>query len=133
VAAPAPLQEAGVTALEMPGGYYEELARAYQARRAVFLEGLERAGLPFTTPQGAYYTLVDVSAIRDRLGAPDDVAVCRELVLRAGVAAVPGSSFFSRAEDGRDVVRLAFPKRLETLREAGSRLVAFTEGLGLAP
>jgi aminotransferase len=133
VAAPAPLQEAGVTALGMPDAYYEGLTRAYQERRDVFLEGLERAGLRFSTPQGAYYTLVDVSAIRERLGAPDDVAVCRELVLRAGVAAVPGSSFFSQPHEGRDIVRLAFPKRVETLREATAHLAGFTGSLGLGP
>jgi aminotransferase len=35
---------------------------------------------------------------------------------------VPGSSFFSRPELGRTLVRFAFPKREETLREAVSRL-----------
>jgi aspartate/methionine/tyrosine aminotransferase len=129
VAAPAPLQEAGVTALRMPDSYYEGLGRAYQERRDVFLAALSETGLPFTTPQGAYYTLVDVSAIRDKLGLRDDVEVCRELVLRAGVAAVPGSSFFADPSEGRDLVRLAFPKRLETLREAGARLASFAASI----
>jgi aspartate/methionine/tyrosine aminotransferase len=35
---------------------------------------------------------------------------------------VPGSSFFSRPELGRHVVRFSFCKRLETLRAAGERL-----------
>jgi aspartate/methionine/tyrosine aminotransferase len=131
VAAAAPLQEAGITATSMPEAYYAELSRAYQERRDVFLEGLAEARLSCSTPQGAYYTLVDVSAVRSRLGLEDDVALCRELVLRAGVAAVPGSSFFSRPQDGRDVVRLAFPKRVETLQQATARLASFMESLGL--
>jgi len=35
---------------------------------------------------------------------------------------VPGSSFFSRPEDGRALVRFAFCKREETLDEAARRL-----------
>jgi aminotransferase len=59
--------------------------------------------------------------IRD-LTALDDVAFARRLIADPGVAAVPGSSFFSRAELGRTKLRFAFPKRLETLRAASERL-----------
>jgi aminotransferase len=125
VAAPAPLQEAGVVALRFPDKYYEELARAYAERRDVFLGGLEGTSLNAFRPEGAYYSMVDVGGLRARLELPDDVALSRELVLRAGVAAVPGSSFFFDPEAGRDLIRLAFPKRLETLREAATRLAEF--------
>jgi hypothetical protein len=37
---------------------------------------------------------------------------------------VPGSSFFSRPELGSHLLRFAFPKRVETLEEAGRRLRA---------
>jgi aminotransferase len=129
VAAPAPLQEAGIVAMGMPTAYFRDLARAYQERRDVFLAGLDQTGLPFTTPEGAYYTLVDVSGIREAVGARDDVELCRELAVRAGVAAVPGSSFFADPARGRDLIRLAFPKRLETLREASARLTGFVRTL----
>jgi aminotransferase len=56
------------------------------------------------------------------LGFDDDVAAARYLVSEVGVAAVPGSSFFSRPELGRTKLRFAFPKRLETLRAASERL-----------
>jgi aminotransferase len=36
---------------------------------------------------------------------------------------VPGSSFVSRPELGRDLVRFAFCKKLETLEAAGERLL----------
>ena len=35
---------------------------------------------------------------------------------------MPGSSFYSRPELGRTKLRFAFPKKLETLREAEARL-----------
>jgi aminotransferase len=38
------------------------------------------------------------------------------------VAAVPGSSFFSRPELGRTKLRFAFPKRIGTLQDAAERL-----------
>jgi aminotransferase len=125
VAAPAPLQEAGVVALGLPEAYYRELSDAYAERRDVFLGGLEGTALQAARPQGAYYTMVDVGEVRSRLGVTDDVALCRELVVQAGVAAVPGSSFFSDPAAGRDLIRLAFPKKLETLRVAAERLAAF--------
>ena len=125
VAAPAPLQEAGVVALGLPDAYFRELSESYAERRDVFLGGLEGTALRATRPQGAYYTMVDVGEVRRRLGVPDDVALCRELVVQAGVAAVPGSSFLSDPAASRDLIRLAFPKKLETLRVAAERLAAF--------
>jgi aminotransferase len=125
VAAPAPLQEAGVTAMRLPDAYYEDLARGYSERREVFRSGMEGSGFDVEMPEGAYYALAGIRNLREALGLADDTAFCRELVLRAGVAAVPGSSFFIDPPRGRDMVRFAFPKRLETLREATARLVDF--------
>jgi aspartate/methionine/tyrosine aminotransferase len=116
VGAPAPLQEAAVTALNLPESYYEELADGYVQRRDVFLAALDAAGLSYTRPAGAYYVLVDVS----RYGVEDDVDFCEWLARSVGVAAVPGSSFFH--EPVRHLIRFHFAKRLDTLREAGDRL-----------
>jgi N-succinyldiaminopimelate aminotransferase len=52
------------------------------------------------------------------------VAVATTLVEHAGVATVPGSSFFSRPEEGAHLVRFAFCKSLATLEEARRRLLA---------
>jgi len=127
VAAPTPLQEAGVAALEMPDAYYRDLAGSYQDRRDLFLEQTSATAFGMYRPEGAYYAMAEVGGLRERIGAADDVAFCRELVLRAGVASVPGSSFFADARLGRDLIRFAFPKRLETLGEAAERLASFSE------
>jgi aspartate/methionine/tyrosine aminotransferase len=68
--------------------------------------------------RGAYYIMADVS----HLGLGDDVQVAMHMTREVGVAVVPGSSFFSRPELGKHLVRFAFCKRLETLEEAGARL-----------
>ncbi|HEX2030421.1 MAG TPA: aminotransferase class I/II-fold pyridoxal phosphate-dependent enzyme [Actinomycetota bacterium] len=120
VGAPTPLQHAGVTALKLPDTYYETVAREYAERRALLLEILEEAGFKAQPPRGAYYVLADVS----HLGWGSDVEVAMRLVRDVGVAVVPGSSFFSRAELGQHLVRFSFCKRLETLRAAGERLRA---------
>ena len=59
VGAAAPLQEAGARALALPPSYYAELARAYQKRRDLLLDGLREAGLECSTPKGAYYIMSD--------------------------------------------------------------------------
>ncbi len=118
VGAPAPLQEAGAVALGFPESYYEKLAENYRGRRDLLLGMLERAGFRCFRPRGTYYIMTDISAF----GFPDDVTFARYLVEEIGVAAVPGSSFYSRAEDGRQQVRFAFCKTDDTLRAAGERL-----------
>jgi aspartate/methionine/tyrosine aminotransferase len=123
VAAATPLQMAGVVALGLPASYYERMRADYQARRDVMLRVLRDAGLAADVPQGAYYVMADISS----LGQANDVAAARWLVEDVGVAAVPGSSFFSRPDLGSHLLRFAFPKKLETLEEAGRRLLGIRE------
>lgn len=118
VAAPTPLQVAGIEALGLPRSILVRTAEEYAERRAVMLRILAEAGFEATAPEGAYYVMADVT----RLGFDDDVAAARYLVEVAGVAAVPGSSFFSRPGMGAHLLRFAFCKRLETLEAAGERL-----------
>jgi aminotransferase len=119
VAAPAPLQVAGVTALEMPASYYERIRVEYEERRTTMVRLLGEAGFAAPPPKGAYYVMADVS----HLGLGEDVETARHLVEEVGVASVPGSSFFSRPELGRSIVRFAFCKKLDTLQRAGERLL----------
>ena len=118
VGAPTPLQEAGAAALRLPDAYYRQLISSYQERRELMLTILAEVGLRPITPAGAYYIMTDTSA----LGLDDDTAAATALVRRARVAAVPGSSFYSRPELGRSKLRFSFSKKLATLEEAGRRL-----------
>jgi aspartate/methionine/tyrosine aminotransferase len=120
VGAAAPLQEAGTVAMSLPDVYYEELARAYRERRDVLIAALESAGFRTYQPDGAYYVMTDIAGLA--AAGEDDVAFARRLVADSGIAAVPGSSFYSRPELGRTKIRFAFPKRLETLAAATERL-----------
>jgi aminotransferase len=55
-------------------------------------------------------------------GFSDDVSFARHLVSGVGVAAVPGSSFYSDAAAGRQRLRFHFARRRETLEAAVERL-----------
>jgi aspartate/methionine/tyrosine aminotransferase len=118
VGAAAPLQAAAVVALDFPDSYYDELVGGYRARRDALIPPLRAAGFRVHVPAGAYYVMTDIRDLTDE----DDVTFAMRLIRDPGVAAVPGSSFFSRPELGRTKLRFAFPKRLETLAAAAERL-----------
>jgi aminotransferase len=118
VGAAAPLQQAGVLALNMPDSYYEKLAKDYQDRRDMLLGILGGAGFRCFRPDGAYYIMTDIGDF----GFADDYAFVRHMIEQAGVAAVPGSSFFADSSEGNTIIRFCFCKKYETLEEAGVRL-----------
>jgi aminotransferase len=55
-------------------------------------------------------------------GFSDDLSFVRHLIENVGVAAVPGSSFFSDSKAGSALIRFCFCKKYETLEMAGDRL-----------
>jgi len=116
VGAAAPLQEAAVTALNFDDVYYSGLQDIYTKKRDLFLKGLDDIGLTYTTPQGAYYIMVDIR----EFSSNNDIRFCEWLAKEVGVAAVPGSSFFR--EDVNHLIRLHFAKKTDTLEEALNRL-----------
>lgn len=118
VGAAAPLQAAAASALQAPPEYYTSLAASYAARRARLLGILRGAGFVCYEPRGAYYVMTDIRGF----AFADDVAFVRHLVTEIGVAAVPGSSFFSDKRHGSQHVRFCFCKKDETLAAAESRL-----------
>jgi aminotransferase len=119
VGAPAPLQRAGVAAMQLPANYYEELAKLYHQKRARILQILDAVGIPYFLPKGAYYVFADISAF----GYKNDVEFTEFLIKEIGVAVVPGSSFFSNADKGKNFIRFCFSKKLETLAKAQERLL----------
>jgi len=119
VGAAAPLQQAGITALRLDDGYYHKLREDYLKRRDRLLAALEAAGFQCFKPYGAYYIMTDVSGF----GFPDDIEFTRHLIENVGVAAVPGSSFYSQRSLGSQQVRFTFCKKDTTLDEAARRLM----------
>lgn len=116
VGAAAPLQEAVIPGLKFGQDYYDGLLAEYTHKRDLFLKGLDDLKLAHTTPEGAYYVLLDIS----EFGYDSDLKFCEDLAEKVGVGAVPGSSFFR--EPVNHLIRFHFAKRDETLLDALNRL-----------
>jgi aminotransferase len=114
ICAPTPFQKAGVEALSLPSSFYDDLSASYEERREILYEGLRDAGLDPVKPDGAYYMMA-----RYPTDEPDEEFALR-LVREAGVAVVPGSSFYT--EGDADWVRFTFSRNEETLEAAVDRL-----------
>lgn len=124
VGAAAPLQKAACAGLSLGEDYYRQLTQTYTEKRQLFLQGLDKIGLSYYEPQGAYYVLVDISAFNP---FKTDFEFCEWLIKEVGVAAVPGSAFFKHPE--YRYIRFHFAKQEQTLIAALQRLSKFKEKL----
>jgi aminotransferase len=122
VGAAAPLQEASAIALTFENDYYQQVSKDYAQRRDLILRILQTAGFVCYQPRGAYYVITDIS----RFGFADDVSFIRHLIEDAGVAAVPGSSFYNDPAHGQQQIRFCFCKKYETLESAGKKLLSLS-------
>lgn len=113
-----PGQHAIATALELGDDYYADYVADYRRRRDVLLDGLREVGFDVRAPQGTYFATVD---IRD-LGYEDGWAFCEMLPAEVGVAAIPNVAFYDDVEEGGPLVRFAFCKTEDTIREGLARL-----------
>jgi aminotransferase len=118
VCAPAPLQYGvAVGVRDLDQTFYTGLVRDYQAKRNRFCLSLNKAGLPPSVPQGAYYVLADVSRLLGKSGK----ARAMHLLDQTGIAGVPGEAFFTSA-DGHRFMRFCFAKTDADLDEACRRI-----------
>ena len=118
VCAPAPLQ-AGVAAglRELKPDFYTGLGVEYAAKRKLICDTLTAIGLTPFVPQGAYYVLADASS----LPGTNSKEKAMHLLHAAGVASVPGKSFYAGA-GGEQMLRFCFAKTDADLAEACRRL-----------
>jgi methionine aminotransferase len=101
--------------------HVEELPAFYQAKRDFFCDQLESSRFTFTRAAGTYFQLVDYSQIRPDL---NDVEMSLWMTREHGVASIPISVFYQNPPEGQRIIRLCFPKREETLRQAAEKLCA---------
>ncbi|MEX2217633.1 MAG: aminotransferase class I/II-fold pyridoxal phosphate-dependent enzyme [Phycisphaerales bacterium] len=125
-----PLQHGAAAALT-PGGEGEAhiaSLRAQLREARDYLSGaLTELGFVVYPPAGTYFIMADHTRLSPRLGIdPEqpgaDVAFCRALTEKIGVAAIPPSPFYEDPARGRRLARFAFCKRSATLEEAVRRL-----------
>ncbi|HEY8922760.1 MAG TPA: aminotransferase class I/II-fold pyridoxal phosphate-dependent enzyme [Polyangia bacterium] len=116
----APFQEAlgDVLPRAAADGFYEDLRRAYRARRDRLAVVLREAGFEALPVEGAYFLLVDLAG----RWTGGDVSFCKRLVTEVGVAAIPTSVFYEVPAGAPQLARFCFAKRDETLAAAAERL-----------
>jgi methionine aminotransferase len=112
-----PAQWAFAEILERDPQHYLDLPKFYQAKRDHFRELLATSRFKLLPVSGAYFQLVDYSAISDK----DDLNFCEWLIREAGVAAIPVSAFYETPPNSR-LVRFCFAKNDDTLAAAAERL-----------
>lgn len=112
-----PAQWAFAHMLDADPQHYLDLPAFYQARRDRLRELLAPSRFKLLPVRGAYFQLVDYSAIKSL----DDLSFCEWLVREGGVAAIPVSAFYEAPPDAQ-LVRLCFAKSDETLVAAAERL-----------
>uniref|UniRef100_A0A7N0R9Z7 Aminotransferase class I/classII large domain-containing protein n=2 Tax=Kalanchoe fedtschenkoi TaxID=63787 RepID=A0A7N0R9Z7_KALFE len=134
--APAPFQEAALTALKCSSEYFVSLRRDYESRRDFVVKLLSRVGFHVAVqPLGSFFVFAEMP----QLCPLSDVEFVKELIKQAGVVAVPGCGFFhkgSSGDGGTDhryqsrYIRFAFCKSVKTLTEAALRIGNLVDASG---
>jgi aspartate/methionine/tyrosine aminotransferase len=96
-----------------------QIRLTFQRRRDHLLAALRGIGLRCITPDGAFYTMVDVHEYGSSLGVA-------ETFLEAGVVTVPGNAF---GREGEGFLRVSFCADLPVLSEGVERMGAALNGL----
>ena len=115
-AVPTFVQEAALTALTTDPS---PMVETYHKRRDYVCQRLQKMGLTFPEPEGAFYVFVDIS----RFGLSSG-EFCTRMIKEAKVAAVPGSCFGAEG-----YIRLSYCCSDENLRKGLDRLATFLETL----
>lgn len=113
-----PFQEGIAAGLALPDAEFAAIREQLRAGRDLLVPALVDAGFAVAPVNGGYFAVADAAP----LGVTDAAQLCRELPERIGVAAVPLSAFYRDASGAESLVRFAFCKRPEVLREAAARL-----------
>lgn len=122
VCPPTPLQHGVLEGMKSGPEFYAQLLAEYAELRTVMASGLERAGLRPILPEGAYYMIADHAALARGRGWATARDAANAILRETGVAAIPGSAFYSDPRDGDHLLRFCFAKPRAALEEAGRRL-----------
>jgi kynurenine aminotransferase len=130
-----PLQEAAAVGLEqaVERQYFEQTVEEYTERRSVLISAFDKLGVRYTSPEGTYFALMDISNVKfpedypfptSVQGRGRDFKACWFIALEIGVSSIPVSEFYceEHASMGESYARFAFCKDVDMLRKAGERL-----------
>jgi aminotransferase len=119
--APTTSQEAAIEALRNSDNDVKMMAKEYNRRRRVMVDGFKKAGFSCFEPKGAFYVF---PCIKNSGLSSDEL--CERLLLEHKVLVVPGTAF---GECGEGYVRACYAASMEDIYEAIKRIKAFSESL----
>ncbi|MBX9949412.1 MAG: aminotransferase class I/II-fold pyridoxal phosphate-dependent enzyme [Candidatus Obscuribacterales bacterium] len=123
LAAPSPMQIAGITALNMPDEFYAEMVAKYQQMRDQICLAAKEAGFEFAQkPEGTYYLFTDPS----KLGFENDRQLWEHLLYKHKLATVAGYCFF-RPDAKTNHIRFCYAKSERTIAAAKEKLISFRD------
>lgn len=115
------VQMAGIAATKLPNAKIQEMVVEFDKRRKFCMERFDRLSdcLTYVKPQGGFYFFLNLT----KWLAPrkmTDAEFCKELLDKALIGAVPGSTF------GKDLtIRISYATSLANLEKAMDRLEAY--------
>ncbi len=115
-----PLQAAVAHALDVEREWLRTVPVALQGARDLLTTALVEVGFDVHPSEGTYFVCADARP----LGFTDAATLCLEMPAAVGVAAVPVSALADDEDRWAPIVRFAFSKRPEVIREGARRLHA---------
>lgn len=119
--APTTAQDAAIEALQNGDDSVEMMAKEYNRRRRVMLDGFKKAGFSSFEPKGAFYVFPNITSS----GLTSEEFADR-LLVEHKVLVVPGTAF---GQSGEGFVRACYASSMENIVEAMKRIKAFSDSL----
>ena len=118
---PPALQSAVAFGLGKNDGYFAELAGSLEAKRDLLASGLKEAGFDILPTDGTYFISADFRPLGFN---GTDEEFCRDITMKAKVAAIPLSAFYApdAPHAPRHLARFCFCKQDAILVESSTRL-----------
>lgn len=118
-------QKAVVAALQGPQERVAEMRQAFDERRIILWEGINKIpGCFLGKPEGAFYGFIDFSKLMQAKGIADSFALCEAILNQVKVALVPGEAF---GADYKTYARFSFAAATEDIEKAIERLSEFAK------
>ena len=119
--APTTAQFAAIEALKNSDKDVEAMAREYNRRRRVVVQGFRKMGLECFEPMGALYVFPNIKSTNI---TSDEF--CQRLLMEKKVLTVPGDAFGS---SGQGFIRCSYATSMEDIVEALKRIEDFVKSL----